>query len=67
MQNIEISLEQLKDGDKGTITRWVNQGTYVGNKIKMYNGKLIMTDKGGFKTESIDTRFPHFCWISLDK
>ena len=63
---MEIKANELKNGDKGIITHWVNQPDYVGNTIEKTNDKVIMTDKNGFKTESVDMRYPHFCKVQLN-
>lgn len=63
---MEIKANELKNGDKGIITHWVNQPDYVGNTIEITNGKVIMTDKNGFKTENVDMRHPHFCKVQLN-
>lgn len=63
---MEIKANELKNGDKGIITHWVNQPDYVGNTIEMTDDKVVMTDKNGFKTEQVDMRHPHLCKVQLN-
>lgn len=62
---MEINVNDLKEGDSGIITHWVNQPDYVGNKIEFKNNEFIMSDKKGFETKYIDMRYPYYCKVFL--
>ena len=64
--DMEIKANELKNGDKGIITHWVNQPDYVGNTIEMKNNELIMSDKNGIETKNVDMRYPHYCKVQLN-
>lgn len=61
----EITLEEIKNGDVGVITHWVNQPSYIGNRIEKLNDEIIMTNKLGYATKLIDKRYPWYCKIQL--
>jgi hypothetical protein len=63
---MSIKIIELKNGEKATITHWINQPDYIGNTIELIEGKFIMTDKKGIKTENIDLRYPHYCEVQLN-
>ena len=58
-----MKITDLKNGDKVKIIRWLNQPDYIGNTIEMISNELIMTDKNGIQTRSIDMRYPHYAII----
>lgn len=62
-----IKADEIKEGDSGVITHWVNQPDYVGNNISLEEGILTMTDKNGFESTHVDMRFPHYNKIELDE
>lgn len=58
-----IRPNELKEGQKSIIKRWVNQSDYIGNTLEMENGELVMTYPSGITTKNIDMRYAHFCIV----
>jgi hypothetical protein len=59
--------DKLKEGEKGIIIQWVNRPEYIGDTIRMENGKLIRTIKEvGIDTEMIDMDYQWWCKVELD-
>jgi hypothetical protein len=60
-----IRPNELEEGQTALIKRWVNQPQYVGDKLRLEDGKLIRTTKNGIDTVGVDMRYPHFCKVGL--
>lgn len=61
-----ITVDKITEGVSGVIQHWVNQPQYVGNKIFMEGGVLVMTENG-IRTKYIDMRYPWYTKIKLDE
>jgi hypothetical protein len=60
-----IQPNKLKEGQKSIIEHWVNQPQYIGDKLRLEDGKLIRTTKNGIHTVSVDMRYPHYYKIEI--
>ena len=65
MKETTLEPTELQEGQTAIITHWVNQPDYVGNKLRLINGKLTMTDKNDLDTTNIDMRYPHHCRVQI--
>jgi len=60
-----IRPNELKEGQSALIKHWVNQPQYVGDKLRLEDGKLIRPTKNGIDTVGVDMRYPHFYKVEL--
>ena len=56
---------ELKEGQIAVINHWVNQPQYVGDKLRVEDGKLIRTTKNEIDTVIVDMRYPHYCRVEI--